>query len=192
MAGNHYVNNAEFLQALIDWHTKIKEAEYAGEEKPRVTNYVGECLLKIATHLSYKANFINYSYREDMILDGVENCLLYIRNFDPAKSSNPFSYFTQIIYYAFLRRIAKEKKQSYVKQKLIHQMPFELFELQDHDEDGAYANAYLAFMQNNSDFDDFIERKNEKKKAAKAEKAAKEKNALENLISEEDDSQGVI
>jgi hypothetical protein len=71
-------------------------------------------------------------------------------------------------------------------------MPFELFELQDHDEDGSYANAYLAFMQNNSDFDDFIERKNEKKKAAKAEKAAKEKNALENLIGEEDDSQGVI
>jgi hypothetical protein len=71
-------------------------------------------------------------------------------------------------------------------------MPFELFELQDHDEDGAYANAYLAFMQNNSDFDDFIERKNEKKKAAKAEKAAKEKNALENLISEEDGSQGVV
>ena len=144
MAGTHYVNNADFLQALIDWHAKIKEAEESGDEIPRVPNFVGECLLKIATHLSYKANFINYSYREDMILDGVENCLLYIRNFDPSKSSNPFSYFTQIIFYAFLRRIAKEKKHAYVKQKLIHQMPFEMFELQDHDEDGAYQNAYLA------------------------------------------------
>ena len=185
MAGAHYVNNAELLQALIDWREKIKEAEESGDEPPGVPNYVGECLLKIATHLSYKANFINYSYREDMILDGVENCLMYIKNFDPSKSSNPFSYFTQIIYYAFLRRIAKEKKQAYVKQKLIHQMPFEMFELQDHDDDGDYQNAYLTFMQNNSDFDDFSERKKEKKKAKK------EKTALENLLGEEDDGQGL-
>ena len=103
MAGNHYVNNAEFLQALIDWHTKIKEAEDAGEEKPRVPNYVGECLLKIATHLSYKANFINYSYREDMVMDAVENCIKAIMNYDinkPTRTGNPnaFSYFTQIIW----------------------------------------------------------------------------------------------
>ena len=81
--------------------------------------YVGDCFLKIATHLSYKPNFVNYPFREDMICDGIENCLQYIDNFDPEKSSNPFAYFTQIIYYAFLRRIQKEKKQLEIKQKII-------------------------------------------------------------------------
>ena len=90
-----------------------------GEPKPRIGNYIGECFLKIATHLSYKPNFVNYMFREDMICDGIENCVQYINNFDPAKSSNPFAYFTQIIYYAFLRRISKEKRQLEIKNKII-------------------------------------------------------------------------
>jgi len=160
----HYVNNADFLQALIDYRSKCAKAKEENKEKPIVSNYIGECILKIATHLSYKPNFINYSYREDMILDGVENCIQYIDNFDPSKSNNPFSYFTQIIYYAFLRRIAKEKKQSYIKGKLIQDMPFEMFELQD-DEDREFSNAYLDFMQNNHTFDDtFMERRKAKRK----------------------------
>ena len=104
-----------------------------------------------------------------MILDGIENCIQYIDNFDPTKSQNPFAYFTQIIYYAFLRRIAKEKKQSYIKGKLIQNMPFEAFELQDQDDDGEFHNAYLEFMQQNNTFDDFIGRKKEKAAKKKAE-----------------------
>ena len=73
--------------------------------------------MKIATHLSYKPNFINYTFREEMVADGVENCLQYIDNFNPDKSKNPFAYFTQIIYFAFLRRIQKEKKYLYIKYK---------------------------------------------------------------------------
>jgi len=119
--------------------------------------------------LSYKANFINYSYREDMILDGIQNCLQYIDNFDPEKSSNPFAYFTQIIYYAFLRRIAEEKKQTYIKGKLIQEMPFEAFELQEQDETGEFHNAYVEFMQNNHTFDDIVEKKKEKKKKKAAQ-----------------------
>lgn len=160
----HYVNNADFLAAIIDMKAKVKEAEEKGLPKPVVSNYIGECILKIATHLSYKPNFINYSYRDDMILDGVENCIQYIDNFNPDKSKNPFAYFTQIIYYAFLRRIAKEKKQSYIKGKLIQDMPFEMFELQEQDESGEFHNAYLDFMQNNHQVDDFIQRKKDKKK----------------------------
>ena len=160
----HYVNNKDFLDAIIEMKRKAKEAEEQGLPKPIVSNYIGECILKIATHLSYKPNFINYSYRDDMILDGVENCIQYIDNFNPDKSSNPFAYFTQIIYYAFLRRIAKEKKQSYIKGKLIQDMPFEAFEVQEGD-DKEYHNAYLDFMQQNHTFDDsFIERKKDKKK----------------------------
>jgi hypothetical protein len=161
----HYVNNKDLLDAIIDMKKKVKEAEEQGLPKPIVSNYIGECILKIATHLSYKPNFINYSYRDDMILDGVENCIQYIDNFNPDKSSNPFAYFTQIIYYAFLRRIAKEKKQSYIKGKLIQDMPFEAFELQEGDEGQEFRNAYLDFMQNNHTFDDtFIQRKKDKRK----------------------------
>ena len=125
----HYVNNKDFLDALIKHRDACAVAKEEGKDKPIVSNYIGDCILKIATHLSYKPNFINYSYRDDMILDGVENCIQYIDNFNPDKSSNPFAYFTQIIYYAFLRRIAKEKKQSYIKGKLIMDMPFDAFEI---------------------------------------------------------------
>jgi hypothetical protein len=159
----HYVNNADFLAAIIEMRDKKKHAEDNGLPKPIISNYIGECILKIGTHLSYKPNFINYSYRDDMILDGIENCIHYIDNFDPAKSSNPFAYFTQIIYYAFLRRIAKEKKQAYIKGKLIQFMPFDAFEVQEGD-DETYRNAYVEFMQQNHTFDDSFERKKEKKK----------------------------
>jgi len=161
----HYVNNADFCAALVEHRKKVQEAKKAGKEKPILSNYIGECILKIATHLSYKPNFINYSYRDDMILDGIENCIQYIDNFDPTKSNNPFAYFTQIIYYAFLRRIAKEKKQSYIKGKLIMDMPFEAFELQEGDEDREFHNAYLDFMQNNNSFDStYMDRKVAKRK----------------------------
>lgn len=161
----HYVNNKDFLAALIVYRDAVVLAKQEGREKPIVSNYIGECILKIANHLSYKPNFINYSYREEMISDGIENCIHYIDNFNPDKYSNPFAYFTQIIYYAFLRRIAREKKQSYIKGKLIMDMPFEMFELQEQDEGGEYHNAYIDFMQQNHVIDDsFIQKKLAKKK----------------------------
>jgi hypothetical protein len=121
----HYVNNKEFLEALIVYRTKIEEAKLKDLPKPRITNYLGECFLKIATHLSYKPNFVNYMFREEMISDGIENCIQYIHNFDPNKSSNPFAYFTQIIHYAFLRRIQKEKKQLEIKTKIIERSGYD-------------------------------------------------------------------
>ncbi len=115
----HYVNNKEFLTAIVEYKVAVRLAAERGEPKPRITNYLGECFLKIATHLSYKPNFVNYMFKDDMICDGIENCVQYINNFDPEKSSNPFAYFTQIIHYAFLRRIQKEKKQLEIKTKII-------------------------------------------------------------------------
>lgn len=114
---NHYVDNEQFLKEMTAYRSAVLEADASGKERPRVPNSIGVSLLKIATHLARKPNFANYSFREDMVSDGVENCLLYISNFDPEKSKNPFAYFTQIIYYAFLRRIQREKKQMYVKYK---------------------------------------------------------------------------
>ena len=115
----HYVNNKELLEALIVYRGKVAHAKENDLPKPRITNYLGSCFLKIATHLSYKPNFVNYMFREDMISDGIENCVQYIHNFDPEKSRNPFAYFTQIIHYAFLRRIQKEKKQLEIKNKIL-------------------------------------------------------------------------
>ena len=115
----HYLNNKEFLAELEKYRATVKRAEEQGKPKPRVNNYIGGCFLKIATHLSYRPNFINYMYKDDMVCDGIENCIQYIDNFDPAKSSNPFAYFTQIVYFAFLRRIAKEKRQMEITDKII-------------------------------------------------------------------------
>ena len=121
----YYVNNKEFLAAITAYREQVHAAEEAGEARPRVNNYIGSCFLKIATHLSYKPNFVNYMFREDMICDGIENCLQYIDNFNPEKSKNPFAYFTQIIYYAFLRRIQKEKKQLEIKGKILERSGFD-------------------------------------------------------------------
>ena len=121
----HYVNNKQLLEALIVYRAKVQDAKEKGLDKPRITNYLGECFLKIATHLSYKPNFVNYMFRDDMISDGIENCVQYIHNFDPDKSRNPFAYFTQIIHYAFLRRIQKEKKQLEIKTKIIEKSGFD-------------------------------------------------------------------
>lgn len=115
----HYVDNKKFLEALIEYRQQVLEAEAKGLEKPIVSRYLGECFIKIATHLSYKANFINYTFKDDMISDGIENCLTAVEKFDPARSSNPFAYYTQIIYFAFVRRIQKEKKQQATKYKLL-------------------------------------------------------------------------
>lgn len=121
----HYLDNKEFLNALIEYKKSVAKAQENNLEKPRVNNYIGECFLKIATHLSYRPNFINYMYRDDMICDGIENCLQYIDNFNPEKSTNPFAYFTQIIYFAFLRRIQKEKKQLEIKARLLEKSGFD-------------------------------------------------------------------
>ena len=118
----NYVNNKDLLEALIDYKKQCQEAEDQGDELPKVPKYIGECIFKIANRLATKPNFSGYTYKEDMIMDGIENCLLYIGNFDPNKSSNPFAYFTQIIWYAFLRRIQKEKKQMYIRFKTSHNM----------------------------------------------------------------------
>jgi len=121
----HYVNNQDFLAALMKYRDNVEIAQIKGLPKPRVGNYIGSCFLKIATHLSYRPNFINYMYKDDMICDGIENCIQYIDNFDPAKSKNPFAYFTQIVYYAFLRRIQKEKRQMEIKDKILEKSGYD-------------------------------------------------------------------
>tara|TARA_R110000787_G_scaffold80263_1_gene174833 strand:- start:19687 stop:20271 length:585 start_codon:yes stop_codon:yes gene_type:complete len=118
----HYVNNKMFFEALVEYKAKVIDAKKKEELRPQPSTYLGSCIMKIATHLSHKPNFTNYTFKEEMISDGIENSLQYIDNFNPEKSQNPFAYFTQIIYYAFLRRIEKEKKQLYTKYKMTDQV----------------------------------------------------------------------
>jgi hypothetical protein len=161
----HYINNADFLHALVDYKEKCKEAKKEKKIKPPIPNYIGECFMKIAEGLSHKPNFINYTYRDEMVSDGIENCLMYFDNFDPTKSKNPFAYFTQIIYYAFLRRINKEKKQTYTKYKATQQFgildEYEMLEL----EDGTFKQFELY-----DNIAEFIENYEETKKTKKTEK----------------------
>ena len=138
----HYVNNKEFLAALILYKKDVAEAEELGKPKPRITNYLGECFLKIATHLSFKPNFVNYIFKDDMISDGIENCVQYIHNFNPEKSQNPFAYFTQIIHYAFLRRIQREKRQLEIKNKIIEKSGYNEVFNDDNKIDGSNFSDY--------------------------------------------------
>ena len=176
----HYINNQDFLAALVDYKAICVESESANKPKPKIPNYIGECWMKIAEGLSHKPNFINYTYRDEMVSDGIENCLMYFENFDPTKSSNPFAYFTQIIYFAFLRRIQKEKKQLYVKYKATEMYgildEFEMLE----GEDGSSRQFELY-----DNISEFIGNYEDSKKAKKAEKdAAKKPKGLEKFIEE--------
>ena len=146
----HYINNQEFLAALIKHKESVLEAANKKEEKPQVPNYIGECFIKIANQLAFKSNFINYSFREDMILDAIENCLIYMDNFDPKKSSNPFAYFTQITYYAFIRRIQKEKRHLQTKYKYIESLDLGSIIRQAGDE-GEYSNGFVQYLKKQVD-----------------------------------------
>lgn len=138
----HYVNNKEFLAALIKYREDKEIAQLQDKPKPPIPRYIGECFLKIANHLSFKPNFVNYMFKEDMISDGIENCVQYIHNFNPEKSQNPFAYFTQIIHYAFLRRIQREKRQLEIKNKILEKSGFSEVFTDDNTIDGGNYSDY--------------------------------------------------
>jgi hypothetical protein len=174
----NYINNQDFLQALAEYKAAAKVAKEKKLKPPPIPNYIGECFMKIAEGLSHKPNFINYTYRDEMIADGIENCLMYFANFDETKSKNPFAYFTQVIFYAFLRRIQKEKKQLYVKYKATEMFgildEFEMLE----GEDGSTRQFELY-----DNIGEFIENYEIAKKNKKDEKDAKKKpKGLEKFI----------
>ena len=172
---NHYVDNKKLLVEMTKYKESVESAKASDTERPRVPNYIGECIMKIAQHLSYKPNFINYTYKEEMISDGIENCLLYIDNFNPEKSKNPCAYFTQIIYYAFIRRIQKEKKQTYVKYKALENQEL-IDEIMQGPNGTPVKNNFMEFLQSNMDdfLADFEETQRKKKEKAKEKRDNKE------------------
>ena len=144
-----YVDNKKFLEEITKYRQAVDDARTLDKDKPVISRYLAECFLKIATHLSFRPNFINYMYKEDMISDGVENCVQYIDNFDPAKSKNPFANFTQIIYYAFLRRIAKEKRQMDIRDKIIEKSGYDQVFHSDSNDDHSEMNQIKGRIETN-------------------------------------------
>lgn len=171
----NYVNNAEFLKSIIEYKKACNDAENSGESNPQIPNTIGYAIYKIATRLASRPNFSGYTYKDDMISDGLENAIQALGNFDPEKSSNPFAYFTQIIWFAFLRRIDKEKKQLYIKHKVVENSMLSgtIVEKNDGDHgDATYVDLNNDYM---SDFVQTFEDKLEKKKIIKEKKKGLEK-----------------
>jgi len=150
--GKHYVSNKEFYAEMIEFKeacNKAKELNPDSPNWPQAGEGIAKKILLITERLSYKPNFVNYTFRDEMISDALENCFMYIRNFNPEKSNNPFSYFTQISYYAFLRRIQKEKKQFHIKVKYVQQSGVIAMgaESTSQDHDSGFANSYRDFLR---------------------------------------------
>lgn len=144
----HYIDNQKFLKEILEYKKTVRKAEKEGLAKPGVSNYIGQCFLDIAENLAKKPNFANYHFKDEMISDAVENCIMYTNNFNPKKSKNPFAFFTQIIFYAFLRRIQKEKKQLYIKMK----------QFEEFDPSGKFRNWLKdKFEPENNPFSDILE-----------------------------------
>lgn len=159
----HYVNNAQFSQAVVDYCTQVQAAKLNNEQIPIVTNYIAQCFLKISEGLSHKHNFIRYTYREEMVMDAVENCLRAIENYNleaATRSGNPnaFAYFTQIAWYAFLRRIAKEKKQQEIKLRYLSQSGIEEYIINETG-DAAAVQVLQAFVDQLKDRIDKVKEK---------------------------------
>ena len=179
----HYVNNADFSAAGVEYVKEVRKAKAKNEQLPIVTDYIAECFLKIAEGLSHKSNFIRYTYREEMVMDAVENCLKAIENYNLETATrtgkpNAFAYFTQITWYAFLRRIAKEKKQQDIKLKYLTSSGLETFiEVEGDTLANTVAQQFVDFLKDRIDkvkatddaVKEFVKKEKRKKREQKAD-----------------------
>lgn len=186
MSSKHYINNRHLYEELVKYKEKCAKAAEEGKEKPRIPEYIGECFYKIATRLSTKYRFANYTYRDEMISDAIENCVMVVSGFDPNKSTNPFAYFTQVIRNAFFRRIMKEKKQQYVKYRSMQKMTIDsgLSLHQEMDDARSIENSYLTMEHVNEfikDYENYLQVTKEKSKKAKK--------GIEKIIEEQEEDE---
>lgn len=180
-AKRNYVNNPEFLDAIVKYKKQCQEAEDSGDDLPRVPNYIGECIYQIANRLATKPNFSGYTYKDEMISDGLENAIQALNNFDPEKSKNPFAYFTQIIWYAFLRRIEKEKKQLYIQHKVTESSVIHGTAIEK--EQGASGEA--GYIDLNNDYMNSFVETYEKRIESKRKPSKKKEKGLDKFIGDE-------
>lgn len=184
----HYVDNQKFYQEILNHKKKVNEAREKGLEDPKLPNYIGECIWKIASKLANKPCFINYSYRDEMISDGIENCILYFNDYNPDIGKNPFAYFTQVIYFAFLRRINKEEKNRYIIYKNFQETIINNGHA-GHLVDGDDNHVMSVNLYDN--INDFMDRF-EKKEAVKKEKRKTAKEGLIKFYEEENEQRSAV
>lgn len=149
---SNYVDNKRLKEELTIYADEYKKAKEAGEERPVMSNYIGECIIKIANGFARKPNFSGYTYKEEMVSDAIENCVMYVHNFNPEKSNSAFAYITQIVYYAFIRRIDKEKKQVKIKRKYVEKAyvgEIDSLITGDHEQDNEFKNTLLEYLEEN-------------------------------------------
>lgn len=178
----HYVNNKDFLNAFIQYHSEYKSSKEKGELPPRIPDYIGKCFMKIAEKFSNHKSFIGYPYKDEMIADAIENCIMYAYDFDPNRGTNPFAYFTTVVWHAFVRRINKENKNKYIIYKS-HQMKSNQYDTDYLDENGnvyrindASETAVTKELYDNiTSYIDDYEKKIREKKTKKKTKSAKSK-----------------
>lgn len=194
----HYVDNQKFLADIIDYRRRVEEAAKEGKEKPRITEYCGKCIWLITENLAKKPNFMNYPFIEEMKSDAIENCIQYFDRFDPDKGVNPFAYFTQFVYYAFLRRIAKEEKSRYIIYKRFQESIVHVDEggiSLSKDDDREYFS-YPVLLQDDgtrymqrSDYENINEfiKSYEKKEKTKKDKRKQAKEGIEKFVDNEEE-----
>ena len=112
----YYVDKEHFTRCVIAEAREIRTAIANGDELPQISDYVAECIFKICTKLSNSGKFRSYTFLEEMVGDSIVDCVAAVKNFDPEAKTrsgkpNAFGYFTQVAWFAFLRRINTEKKQ---------------------------------------------------------------------------------
>lgn len=168
----YYINNADFYQAMVERKKEVTDAVSAGHPKPPVSPFIAKCIMDIANHLSYKSNFARYTFRDEFVLDAIENCLVNLDKFSPDISNNPFWYFTRICYRTFIKKILEERKQTFIKGKIVSQLPFDVFSLADQDSDGLYTTEFLDIMQQFGAFNDVVAKEEERMAKKKSKKAA--------------------
>lgn len=153
MESNYYVNNDELFNAIVEYQTAIKASEESSSQGPIMSDYIGSCIMKIATKFAFKNNFINYSYRDEMIADGIEVCITGVRKFNAEKWKNPFAYLTQCCFYAFISRIKREKKQQYIRSEMMKNFEIETFDIQEQDLGEEFKTSMVEFIQSNMNVD---------------------------------------
>jgi len=184
----HYVDNVLFYDEMVKFRLLREAAESQGEESPACPKYIADCFLKIATHYSHRPQFMNYMFRDDMIMDGVEVALRYMHNFDDTKYKNPFAYFTQIIYFSFLQRIKKEKKCLAIKHLATTRA--NVFDMTSHDPtEGKYDTKIKVSEYTQEYMDDFVEtfEANRQKNTS-----TKKRVGVDKFISEQNENQQTV
>ena len=118
-APKHYVNNKQLYETYVEFFKKCEENKAAGLDRPPIPKYAVEAIMLISQNVAKRGNFSSYPFLDEMIEDAIENCIRYFDRFDiNYKTKNPFAYLTQIITFAFIRKIKKEKEYLFLKKKI--------------------------------------------------------------------------